>query len=274
MRSLTNHRAQLKSAAKKAIHETKPSLVWITLVYVGIIFILQFLLSSVSGELEALWKMAEGFAATGSLEQVLPETNSFGNLLTLAIQIMAMVLGVGFSIACLNVSRHRGCSFGNLLDGFGMILRVLSVQIMRYIIILGWSLLYAVVAVALSTVVGVAAGMIVALPVLFFAYRAIYSYRQAVFLLIDNPQLSGFHCLGVSKRLMKGHCWELFVMDLSFLGWDLLCVIPFVGLWVRPYKEVSYAGYYDALMLRTAREQGPVPPVQESADSGDGWGQE
>ena len=46
---------------------------------------------------------------------------------------------------------------------------------------------------------------------------------------------------------MNGHKWELFVLDLSFIGWGLLTVIPFVSVYVTPYMEVTCAGYYDAL---------------------------
>lgn len=262
MSELSEQRIKLKTAAREAIHNTKPSLIWITLVYVGIVWVLQILLWSVSGELEAMAEMMESFMATGASEQILPETTGFGSVLTAAIQIMAMLLGVGFSIACLRVIRGRGCAFGNLLDGFGMILRVLCVQILRYFILAAWSMVYAMAAVLVSSVIGMG-GMLVCLPLLYFAFRAMYSYRQAIYLLIDNPGLNPLHCLGVSKQLMKGHCWELFVLDLSFLGWEILSLIPFVGLWVRPYREVTCAAFYDDLMLRSAREQGAVPPQEE-----------
>ena len=266
---MTMTRAQMKNAAKAAIHDTKPSLVWITLVYLLIVALLNVLALSVGGDLEAMGEMMRQLTETGSFEQILPETTAFGNLLVVAMDFMSIVLGVGFTIACLNVSRRLGCSFGNLFDGFGMFFRALGVELMISFIVGAWMMLYALIAVGLSAAAGPFMSF-VCLPLLIPAYRAVYAYRQATFLMIDNAQLNAFQCLVVSKRLMMGHKWELFVMDLSFLGWDLLCLIPFVGLWVRPYKQTTYALYYSQLMLTSAAQAGFAPPPETPEDAGQG----
>lgn len=50
---------------------------------------------------------------------------------------------------------------------------------------------------------------------------------------------------------MKGHKMELFILDLSFIGWTLLASIPYVGyiiqIWTVPYIDLSYALYYEKL---------------------------
>lgn len=258
-------RRELKAMAKAAIHDTKPSPIWITLVYILISYLLQILVSSVSGELEAIWDMTQQVAATGSFEEVLPETTAFGNLLSVVMQIMSMILSVGFSILCLNTSRRAEVAFGTLFDGFAMIGRTLSIGILRYFIFMGYSMVYAIFAMILMQLVGLW-GLVLALPLLIPAYGALYSYRQAVFLMIDYRHLNAMQCLALSRQMMKGHRWELFVLDLSFFGWELLCLIPFVGLWVRPYKETTNAGYYDKLMELSGRQT--IPP-EEAAPAED-----
>ena len=47
--------------------------------------------------------------------------------------------------------------------------------------------------------------------------------------------------------MMNGRKGELFVLDLSFLGWNLLTVIPFVSIFVIPYTNFTYVNYYLAL---------------------------
>ena len=47
--------------------------------------------------------------------------------------------------------------------------------------------------------------------------------------------------------MMKGHKSELFSLDLSFLGWIILSIIPFVSAYVTPYMQLTYAGFYDSL---------------------------
>ena len=58
----------------------------------------------------------------------------------------------------------------------------------------------------------------------------------------------------------EGNKGKLFVLDLSFIGWELLCVIPFVAFWVIPYMNITCAGFYDRLAQKYAMEN--APPVQ------------
>ena len=55
-------------------------------------------------------------------------------------------------------------------------------------------------------------------------------------------------CIRESKRLMYGRKGELFILDLSFLGWCLLTIIPFASVYVTPYIQTTRAGYYLAVI--------------------------
>ena len=70
------------------------------------------------------------------------------------------------------------------------------------------------------------------------------------------PEMGIMECIRESKRLMRGHKAELFVLDLSFIGWALLSIIPFVSVYTLPYTESTYALYYDQLR-RFDAEPGP-----------------
>ena len=58
-------------------------------------------------------------------------------------------------------------------------------------------------------------------------------------------------CIRTSKQMMQGHKWELFVLDLSFIGWRLLTAVPYIGyavqIWTAPYLNTTYVLYYMAL---------------------------
>ena len=74
-----------------------------------------------------------------------------------------------------------------------------------------------------------------------------YAYRLTPYLQAENPDLSGVEAIRLSERMMKGHKWEAFVYDLSFLGWYLLSVLTFgllAVLYVNPYKEAADAELY------------------------------
>ena len=78
---------------------------------------------------------------------------------------------------------------------------------------------------------------------------AAYSYRMVFYLLIDNPEIGVMEALRKSKEMMHGYKAKLFCLDLSFIGWGLLCILTFgVGfLWLYPYMLTSQTIFYEEL---------------------------
>ena len=71
------------------------------------------------------------------------------------------------------------------------------------------------------------------------------------FLIIDKGS-KGADSLKESYELMKGHKWEFFVFELSFLGWYLLIPITLglILIWLAPYVNVANTMYYDKLVSK------------------------
>ena len=76
-----------------------------------------------------------------------------------------------------------------------------------------------------------------------------YSYRMAFFILADNPELSAREALKKSEEMMKGRKMDLFVLDLSFIGWLFLVAITFgvASIYVAPYYGATQANFYKNL---------------------------
>ncbi len=77
-----------------------------------------------------------------------------------------------------------------------------------------------------------------------------YSYRMVPYILSENPGISGMEAIRRSKEMMRGHKWNAFMLDLSFLGWAILTVLTadIVGvLWANPYIEATNAELYKAI---------------------------
>ena len=77
-----------------------------------------------------------------------------------------------------------------------------------------------------------------------------YSYRMAPYILADRPELSGTEVLTLSRQMMNGHKWKTFVLDLSFLGWNILSALTFglLGVfYVNPYRQCTNAELYREL---------------------------
>jgi len=72
-----------------------------------------------------------------------------------------------------------------------------------------------------------------------------YEYRMVPYILAENPSTSSKEAFAISKRLMNGQKFNSFVLDLSFILWNLLTLVPFVGLlYVNPYVNQTEAELY------------------------------
>lgn len=74
------------------------------------------------------------------------------------------------------------------------------------------------------------------------------SYSMSYFVLKDRPELSPAEAIKESQRLMKGHKADLFILQLSFIGWVILAAITVIGLfWLLPYMNTAVAAFYEQL---------------------------
>lgn len=77
-----------------------------------------------------------------------------------------------------------------------------------------------------------------------------YEYQMIPYLLAENPQMSREQAFAESKRMMSGQKWRAFVLDLSFIGWNILSAITLgiLGIfYVQPYMDATHAALYEAL---------------------------
>lgn len=73
-----------------------------------------------------------------------------------------------------------------------------------------------------------------------------FSYAMTPFILAEHPELTAKQAIDRSMELMDGHKWELFVLGLTFIGWELLNALTLgIGsFWLNPYKNAAYAAFY------------------------------
>ncbi len=76
-----------------------------------------------------------------------------------------------------------------------------------------------------------------------------YSYALTPYILVDNPELSVREAIRRSQRLMTGQKFNLFWLQLSFIGWFILSLATLgIGfLWTIPYYQTSVAVFYNNL---------------------------
>ncbi len=90
------------------------------------------------------------------------------------------------------------------------------------------------------------------------------AYSMTPYILANEPDVEATQALKLSMRMTDGHKWDIFVMGLSFLGWELLSALTCGILdifYVGPYRNAAMAGLY--LELRAnAVENGIVTEAE------------
>ena len=73
-----------------------------------------------------------------------------------------------------------------------------------------------------------------------------YSYALTPYILVEHPEMSANEAIEESMRLMDGHKFDLFYLQLSFIGWAILSILS-LGLgffWLIPYQMTAQAAFY------------------------------
>ena len=137
-------------------------------------------------------------------------------------------LGFGFSLCFLRLVRGEDSDemVGDQFKVFNQYGRYLGGSLLMALYVLLWCLLLIVPGIVKS-----------------------YAYAMTPYILSDRPDLDADDCIHESRMMMKGYKWKLFCMDLSFIGWAILCLFTLgIGFfWLQPYIEASHAKFYEEL---------------------------
>lgn len=263
---MTVDRSLLKKDARERMTRYKPSPIVIGLIVFLLTWVLQYLMLNVLGLNYEIRISGRNFSTMQDVVNFMNEMQRemfsrfhpsvFAVVLAFALMLMNNMIRVGHTIYALHVTREEKADYGNLLDGFSIFWRVVVLTLLQTIIVY--------VGLLLLIIPGI------------IAY---YSLRQAVYLLLDHPERSPFECLRASFTLMRGHKMELFVLDLSFLGWIILqYFLPPVAIAVWPYQELTYANYYRTLRGETVPAaqgkqvyEGQFTDIPSDDDDRDDW---
>lgn len=76
-----------------------------------------------------------------------------------------------------------------------------------------------------------------------------YAYSMAYYIKADHPEYTWKQCLDESQIIMSGHKWELFVLQLSFIGWTIVGMMCLgIGvLWVEAYQYAAMSQFYESI---------------------------
>lgn len=110
----------------------------------------------------------------------------------------------------------------------------------------------------------------VALAVLYiFIYSKYYSYCMNLYILANNPKIKIKKALSLSIKITNGYRGKLFLMDLSFFGWYLLCCLTLgIGLFFfLPYYSMTFSNACEFLRKKAIKNCVVKAEDCESLDS-------
>ncbi len=148
--------------------------------------------------------------------------------LSYSLDLIALLLGGVISVGLCRflldmATKRREPRFNTLFSSFNIYLKTLGLNILITLAVLAGTLLFIV------------PGIIVSLM-----------FSQAFYILSEDPSKSITQCINESVNLMSGHKWELFYLNLTFIGWWLLSLVTLgiAALWVAPYQKLTEANFY------------------------------
>ncbi|MBQ9270164.1 MAG: DUF975 family protein [Oscillospiraceae bacterium] len=197
-------------------------------------------------------------------------------LVSLVFQLLLILLFAGYYSFALRISRNESFSMGVLLDGFRIwqkpVLLYLYISVLQAL----WSIVfsmpasYVLTALFLSDAISESVMLTLLMGyVSLVMFIVSYRYRMAWFVLLDGPEKSIRQIIGEAKAINQTHRWQLFVLDLSFLPWLLLCGLTcgVLLIWKLPYIAATYAHVYrhmlDDYAIRQQRMEELLAEQQE-----------
>ena len=90
------------------------------------------------------------------------------------------------------------------------------------------------------------------------------SYAMTPFILEEHPEMTASEAIKASMKLMDGHKMDLFILGLTFIGWEILaCLTMGIGfLFLNPYMNAAYAAFYRNISGQRQEARAYAPPVE------------
>lgn len=94
-----------------------------------------------------------------------------------------------------------------------------------------------------------------------------YSYFLVPYIVAENPNIKTLDAINLSRRMMDGHKWECFKLELSYIGWSILGMTT-LGiteiLYSNPYKVATMTEYF--VHLRKLSKEEGMPGTEKLND--------
>ena len=142
-----------------------------------------------------------------------------GTFISILTGLMSMVLASGFVMYCMAIRRGERAEYLTLFDGFSFTGKIIALNIVINLFVFLWSMLF-----------------------VFPGIIAYYRYSFALYNLYEDPEIDIMEALNLSKRQTQGYKMELFKLDLSYMGWILLSILPSLFFTSQAILTLGFSG--------------------------------
>ena len=166
---------------------------------------------------------------------------SLAGLLGIVSFILGGTVELGYAKFLLKQYDRKQLQFSDLFSQFERFGTGFAQKFLRTLFTVLWSLLF--------IIPGIVKGL---------------SYAMTPFILEEHPEMTASEAIKASMRLMDGHKMDLFILGLTFIGWQILaCLTMGIGfLFLNPYMNAAYAAFYRSISTGRQEARAYVPPVE------------
>ena len=174
----------------------------------------------IKGKIGILFLIFLIIAMIGAGSSLVPVVGWFATI------IIMPAFNISLCMIFLNLAKREDVSVGDVFKGFNITGKAVWLSIITWVYTFLWSLLFIIPGIIKT-----------------------FSYSMAPFILADNSNLTASEALSESIRIMDGHKFDLFVLQLSFFWWYLLGAITFgiAYIYVVPYFEATITNFYNEI---------------------------
>ena len=279
------NRREIKITAKEAAKQAGKAAKLVTLIFLliqlglnGLQLLTNFLTSRTSGG----GSISDALAADTRNKAIV-------YIIMVIVGIVGVLLNIGYTRIALQVHRREPVPMESLLEGFQIPGRAIGLRLLRALLMLMWTYAILIPAIILLSIPITPLDRMTESDTWFVMYMVVlmivavavstavsYRYWGATFILLDHPDYTVRECIRAATEMTRGHRMELFLLDLSLLPWNLLCILTagILYIWKMPYIAAVYAGAYEELdrqyqqkkeLARELRQEFPTrqyPPEQ------------
>ena len=146
-------------------------------------------------------------------------------LLNIVVICVSAYIQLGLAVYCIGLYKGDEVNYVTIFSRFKGLKPIVFILILSVVIMLGFILL-------------IIPGIILSLM-----------YSQVFYILADDPDIGAIEAFNKSEKMMRGHKWQLFMLNLEAALYILAGIFTLFiwWAWLIPRYSVAMAGFYEEL---------------------------